>query len=285
MEFFALEEINGNPKKNIPIFPLMPTDELKKQYLELTIDSFLNKYIFLTTDGYAEYDGVFAYSSNLIIQYMILADYKDAVASGNEGYITTLHKNLLLHFHTGSGFNAYALEMLVSIIQNEVLLSQRKSHQNKWASTANRKGGKYKNIEIDLLQENRNRDIKELIRAMGANKTEKAIHRASKAAAGVRCIVDTFDKQVNKHKMSSSHTHKASLEDEKKVRNDLRELRPFHHTPGRSHESFPDISNDPLSNLDEEEFSKWLAKHKRNIAMHFPLMENEDGEFNSDEDD
>ncbi len=49
---------------------------------------------------------------------------------------------------------------------------------------ANWKEGRNKNNEIDLLQENRNKDIKGLINLMGANKTEKAIERVSRAAGG-----------------------------------------------------------------------------------------------------
>ena len=59
--------------------------------------------------------------------------------------------------------------MLISIVQSEAFLSQAESHQIMWAATVNWKGGKSRNIEIDLLQENRNKDLKNLIIAMGAN--------------------------------------------------------------------------------------------------------------------
>ena len=49
------------------------------------------------------------------------------------------------------------------MIQNEVLLSEAETHQCMWASSANWKVGPGKNIEIDLLQENRNKDIKKAI--------------------------------------------------------------------------------------------------------------------------
>ena len=39
---------------------------------------------------------------------------------------------------------------------------------------------------VDLFQENRNRDIKEMIKSMGSNKTDKAIGRACKASSGIR---------------------------------------------------------------------------------------------------
>ena len=53
--------------------------------------------------------------------------------------------------------------MLVSVIQNEVLLSPAEVHQCKWAALVNWNGGRHKNIEIDLLQESRNSGLKGLI--------------------------------------------------------------------------------------------------------------------------
>ena len=76
--------------------------------------------------------------------------------------------------------------MFISIIQNSVLLSEEESYQCTWAATGNWRGGSGNNLEIDLLQENRNRDLKKLIKNMGANKSNKAIDRASKAVGGVR---------------------------------------------------------------------------------------------------
>ena len=97
-----------------------------------------------------------------------------------------------------------------------VLLSNAEAHQCKWAALVNWKGGENKNIEIDLLQENRNKDIKGLTQLMGANKTEKAIQRMSKAAGGVSKIINVFEDQALIKPKSSMHSHKSSSEDEKK---------------------------------------------------------------------
>ena len=47
---------------------------------------------------------------------MILADIKDAVATENGQHLSVLHKQLLVHFFSASGFNEYAIEMLVNIM-------------------------------------------------------------------------------------------------------------------------------------------------------------------------
>ena len=280
IEFFKIENTSQKPNSNFPVHAHLSTEEQKVEYFEI-IDKFLNEYVFLTLERSTE-DGILSYAVNLMISYMILADFKDAVSSGNGEYLATLHKQLLLHFSSASGFNAYAIEMLISILQNEVLLSQAEAHQNKLASTVNWKGGMGKNVEIDLFQENRNKDIKSLIKSMGANKTDKAISRASKASGGVRHIVDAFDKQVGRHLQSSSHSHRSSAEDEKQILADLRALRPFQYTAGRLHKSFNGIQPDALINLKEEKFEKWLSRHKKNIVMHFPCQEDEDCDDGND---
>ena len=115
--------------------------------------------------------------------------------------------SFLLIFFT-PGFNAYAIEMLVNIIQNEVLLSEAEAHQCKLAAIANWHGGYGRNMEIDLFQEIRNKVMKQIIQSMGANKTERAISRASKASSGVQ-IVEAFDQQVD-IRASSSRAHRSS---------------------------------------------------------------------------
>ena len=133
-------------------------------------------------------------------------------------------------------------------------------------------------MEIDLFQENRNKDMKAMIKSMRSNKFEKAIHRASKASGGIRQIVDAFGKQVPMHRKSSSHSHKSSSQDGKIVMTDLQRLRPFHQVDERKLESFNDISHNPTSIFDEKKFVGWINNHKRNM-LHFP------GEENDNEDD
>ena len=52
--------------------------------------------------------------------------------------------------------------------------------------------GALKNIEIDLLQDNRNRDLKKMIKGMGANTTDKASEMASRAVGGSKQIVENL---------------------------------------------------------------------------------------------
>lgn len=289
LEFFKMDNVNESPNENSPWPPDdMNDDDEKKNHVMAVLNKFLELYIFQNDDEEndddddKDDDGVLNYAVNLLTSFMVLQDCKDAVASGNGEHLALVQKQMLFYFSSVSGFNSYAIEMLLSTIQNNVLLSPAEAHQCKWAALANWKGGNKKNIEIDLLQENRNKDIKGLIREMGANKTEKAIQRISKAAGGVRKIVDVFEDQALIKPKSSAHSHKSSSDDEKKILADLRKLKPFSQIPGRSHNSFVGISPDPLKDFNEEKFGMWLERHQQNIAMHFPTVDDDDNDEGSD---
>ena len=97
---------------------------------------------------------------------------------------------------------------------------------------------------------------------MGANKTEKAIQRMSKAAG---------EQSVKDYKRSI-HSHKSSSDDEKKISADLKKVKPFSLMPGRSYESFTGVSSNPLEDFNDAKFGEWLQRHQKNIAVHFPTV-------------
>ena len=288
LEFFAMDDETQTPSKNAPNLAASTSDDQKKIDIKNILDKFLDQYIFVADDEEDPpfgNDGICSYSVNVLQSFMLLADFKDAVSSGNGDYLSILHKQLLVHFFSATGFNDYAIEMLTNIMQTQILLSEAEAHKCKWASTVNWSGGEGKNVEIDLFQENRNKDMKEMIKAMGANKSEKAINRASKAAGGVKKIVEAYEKQVSLRRKSTSHTHKSSAADEKMIMAALRSLRPFKEVDGRRFESFCDISHNPTSSFDEDAFVTWVNRHKRNILKHFPAFEDDLEEDASSEND
>ena len=140
--------------------------------------------------------------------------------------------------------------MLISVVQNSVFLSDAEANQCIWASTVNWRGGARNNIEIDQLQENRNKSLKKSIKAMGANKTDDAIDRSSRASGGEDKIAENFDVQIQRETQSSSHSHRTAA-DEGIVMADLRVVKPFTSVPNRVHKSFPDIHPNPLISVDD----------------------------------
>ena len=279
MQFFGTETIDDSPNCNIPPDDVQQGDGDKKLYFDTIMNKFVSEYIMPNQhapdcDQPAEQqqpaDLVREYSLCLLRLFFILVDLKRAVRIGDGDRLASLHKVLLKHFKSDAGHNSYAIEMFISILQNEVFLTEAQAHQTRWASTANLRGG-LNNLEIDLLQENLNRVVKKGIKGMGANKTPKAIERLSRAAGGTMKIVKAVDSALGIKAKSSDHSHKTSLKDENIIISDLVGLKPFKYIEGREHEGFPDASSDTLNTLDYTAFHEWLNRHKKNLLKRAPV--------------
>ena len=118
-----------------------------------------------------------------------------------------------------------------------------------------------------MAQEICNRVSKDVVNAMGPNKTQKAMERASKAAAGVQQIVKRLNEVSDVKRVSQAHSHKSMVEDELMMVQDLRKIRPFERKPGRKHAHFDKIQATPTSGVDMKSLFIWLEKHKKQIAM------------------
>ena len=80
-----------------------------------------------------------------------------------------------------------------------------------------------KTWKLISYKKNAVRNQKDLIRALGANKTDSAIARCTKAADTVAEICSNVDSAVTVKKHSSRHRVSKSEKDEAVVRNSLRQ--------------------------------------------------------------
>ena len=103
------------------------------------LDKFLDKYVFVENgdEKAVSEDSIWFYGVNIIRAFLVLADMKDAVASGNGEHISTLRKQMLLHFFSNPGFNKLSIEMLINLLQCNVLPSEAEAFRCEWAATVN----------------------------------------------------------------------------------------------------------------------------------------------------
>ena len=96
LEFFQMADTMQKPSQNAPT---SLDEEQKDVYIITTVETFLDEYVFSVTDETAENevvddtcarDGVFSYSVNLMVSFLLLADLKDAVKTGNGDYLAVL---------------------------------------------------------------------------------------------------------------------------------------------------------------------------------------------------
>ena len=175
-------------------------------------------------------------------------------------------KRLLMYFKSSTSFQNYSIEMFTSIAQVKALASEEMAHRLTWGRFVNWHGGAGQNIACDMAQEICNRTSKDIVRGMGANKTRKAMMRASKASAGIHQIVQQLRDTTKIKKRSQAHTHKNKDDDEKMMLQDLQKLKRFKVSPGRSHHNFEDMQVSPTSTVDMAKLFSWLEKHKKQIA-------------------
>jgi hypothetical protein len=207
------------------------------------------------------------YGLNMIELAVFLMQLIDTCKEGDGLRSNINKKRLFLYFKSSNSFHNYSLEMFTSIAQIEALVSEEMAHRLTWGRFVNWHGGKGRNIACDMAQEICNRVSKDVVKAMGPNKTQKAMERASKAAAGVQQIVNRLNTVSDVKRVSQAHIHKSAKEDEVMMVQDLRMIKPFERKPGRKHAHFDKIQATPTSGLDMKILFIWLEKHKKQIAM------------------
>lgn len=214
------------------------------------------------------------YATSILDYYVMMLEMKDTAKEGDGDRLLINMKRLLLYFKAaGSSKKNYSIEMFVAIMQVEALLSRTQADKVLFGRFVNMRGGHRKNIENDLGHEVLNGFAKNLILAMGANKTEKAVKRATKASGGVKDIIDQFNSTTEIHRPSSKHTHRDSDKDLREIVKLLgsKDARTFSRIPGRKHNAFPNINCSYIYGLDDDSFVEWLKGKlgEIDIGYHF----------------
>ena len=130
LEFFRMESKEDRIKRNRPPYYILEVDDNKKKYYDSVLDKFVDQFLINSPNDNDDdndeessptnNDFVTNYSLCLLKHYFIFLDFKDAVKEGNGETIAILHKQLVPHFKALPGFNNYAIEMLISVVQNSV---------------------------------------------------------------------------------------------------------------------------------------------------------------------
>ncbi|XP_076080521.1 uncharacterized protein LOC143051506 [Mytilus galloprovincialis] len=194
-------------------------------------------------------DELFNYSTNLTIRGLHYLQMEDTVKEGDISRIIPNLKVCIPIFYAHSCLSKYLFECVDYITKVTCFLSPLEKLRVLEGSMVNLRGGQGNNIEADLVQEHSVRNQKELIRGLGANKTETAISAVTAAAPVISQICRNFDAEHNIAKKASRHSKIISTEDIKVVRESLRKMRPFSNTNDRKC-SFPNLPCQPSANVD-----------------------------------
>ena len=271
LSFFNMENIKSTPKH-----PLL-TDELLSQSgmekwaaLSMCIKELLEKYVSLSLDcpnhpnfsPETSNDSVYEYAKEVLSKALFIFAFDDAIKEGDGDRVYRLWKYLLLIFRE-DGRTKYVLEALNLHLQ-VYGLSPRLAFELMWSRFINSSGGKGKNVPADLHMEHLNRACKTAIAGLGANVSEKSVHRAAKCLRTTLEVCNNFDKVSGIPQPSGKHPEASSKKDIKLMVKELHEKsQVFSEIDGRRHRSFPNSRLNRFESIDKSKLQHWFETHKQ----------------------
>ena len=246
---FNLEHFVVKPK----VGPTAPTTEaivkhLPNGNLEITVKPATN-----------HPDRLLNYCTNLCHWALHVMELDD---TAHEGDLTRIVPNCMYSlpfFYSHSRLSKYFVECIDYVLKVEHILPPLQRMRVLEGTFVNMHGGAGNNVESDLKQEHSVRNQKDLVRRLGANKSEKAISRAARAADTVACITERLDRSLHIHAVSGRHKKSDNDKDRDIIRKCLRDERPFRFTPGRGCLGFEQITSSPFEKIDRVDMRDRMA--------------------------
>jgi hypothetical protein len=152
----------------------------------------------------------------------------------------------------------YAYEIMRLLVHQLCCLSEREAHEEFYGMFVNTAGKVDGHVAVDDRMEWCVNTVKKNIKHMASNATEKNIKRRTAAISGISDISENFDKNTKVVVRAKKHKEASSLSDEIQMLEDLRQMRPFHFEAGRHHNSFPNVNDSLLKNVDASKIRSWV---------------------------
>lgn len=212
-------------------------------------------------------DDVFNYNCGLLTDGFLFLNFLDAIGEGDGMRIMRQYKYIILYCKADQTHSTkYALECLYQFFLVCALLSPRDSERFMWNRSINNTCQKGSNIPLDLDVEHSNNFIKQGIKNLGPNVTEKAISRFSRAETATTTILDNLDKSVQRVRRSCRHTRSSESKDLQQLVKKGLEANIFTQHAQRSYKHFSDFKRDRLENFDTSNLFNWINIHKKNVV-------------------
>jgi len=211
-------------------------------------------------------DDVYSYNCALLEDGLFFMNFLDAVSEGDGKRIMRQYKYFMVMCKAdGSHSTKYALECLYQLFLVKSLLSPRDSERFTWNRSVNTMGGKGKNVALDLDMEHSNRFLKQAIKNLGPNVTERAVARICHAQREIQILTDTIDQDILRVAGSGRHTRSSTERDLQELVDRAISTDVYNEQEGRHYNHFLNFERSKLSNLDMSSVFKWINDHKKNI--------------------
>lgn len=214
-------------------------------------------------------DDLNSYVKNFMQWYFIIIQLKDTIHEGDMERTNIILKMMIPFFFSHSILSKYCVECIDFILKTEHLLTPQLALRVRAGSFVNPKGGAGRNKAADMEKENEVKMLKELIKGLGANKTEKSIIQISKAAPVISQVVENFDKMTGIKNFTTTHKVKSISEDVKILLEKLQQLQPWKVKSGRFLSGFPDMDKSPF-NFDVQKMKRHIMNTVERLQLDIP---------------
>lgn len=215
------------------------------------------------------------YGCNLCHWALHLLHLNDMAKEGDFARTSLSLKANIPFFYGHSKLSKYFVECLDLLLKTEVTCSPRMQLRILEGSFTNKHGGVGANVETDLIMEHSIRNRKDLIKGLGANKTEKAIQRVTMAADTVVDVCKSFNTALKVQTRSGKHSTIIQTADEQKVKDTLRQLQPFQWQAGRDNCSF-NIPASPFTRVNMDDLKVDIANVLQRLTRGIHTVETDE---------
>lgn len=199
------------------------------------------------------------YSKQLLGLGCFYLEFCDAIREGDGERVLRCWRYLLPVFKS-SGRKNYSIEVLNMLCQFQYELTPRHAQELIWSRFVSTHEAPGRNIPSDLHQEHLNRIVKDAIRGLNTNKTEKAVQKVGKTLGMLSPLLDNFDSINNVKQPSGSHKAPGFAKDLEIIVKHLQRYDIFSYHKDRTHRTFPNPRN-TLHTLDRSTIIDWMVKH------------------------
>ncbi|XP_019644096.1 PREDICTED: uncharacterized protein LOC109485103 [Branchiostoma belcheri] len=207
-------------------------------------------------------DYVYNYNTANLSMSLLIRNLRDATKEGDGERISNCFRAALLYFKA-YGHTKYAFGTLLFFARVNALLPPRLAHSLVWNRVVNNKGGKGRNIPMDLRLEHMNAFLKSFLRHLGPNLNEKSATRIARAIGVMEEILEQADRDWAVAKPSGYHHKKDPRNDIDILYRQFVSAGAFEYQAGRQYEHFPQFDRNLWSKLNPTDFAKWMKKKLR----------------------
>lgn len=176
---------------------IIPREQLcKNGYVDLKMST---GEVYRVFNSHETTDDLQNYSIQLLMWYIHFCEFQDGIREGDPFRTNINLKRMIPFFYSHSVRSKYAVECIDYILKTEVMLPKLTAMRVRLGSFVNPHGKKGGNKPADMQQENNILVLKDVIKGLGANKTTKAMERASAAAPVVAETVEKLYEQYSVH--------------------------------------------------------------------------------------